>query len=114
MIHISSTRIAAVLRRYGTAGMMHLAERRQNHAAGHNILVLMHDLRPLRHPDLPDHVIAAEGVMMAPTAHPPRPGSRLVVGSAQWVVETVTPIDAVKQSAPQQIFEVQLSQAPGR
>lgn len=104
MKRIAQRRLAEVIRRYGLAGRVLPGDDRDPVA----VHLLMHDLRAIRHPDLPDEMTGAEAVMLMPKAvERPHAGMRVAVGDALWIIETVVPLHA--ESA--RLFQIQLSQA---
>ncbi|MGC6453392.1 MAG: hypothetical protein ACON31_05750 [Candidatus Puniceispirillaceae bacterium] len=86
MTLIPSSRIADALRRYG-----HPASLRR--PGNPQIRLLVSDLSPLRHSDLPADGISAEALAMLPDAESrPREGEVIIAGDARWIVRSAMPI----------------------
>lgn len=119
----TTRRIISLMKRYGREGW--LSGPGSSQAPGgdrQKVQVLINDLRPMRHPDLPDGVIAAEGVLFSAVRITPNAGMRLKIGQTVWILETIMPMmammaeepavaEASDHGAPPAIFNIQLSQA---
>lgn len=82
---IPASRLAAALRRYGRAARLD----RQGAA---EIRILVSDLAPLKHSDLPADGISAEALALLPAGMDRlREGERIADGEMRWLVRSAVP-----------------------
>lgn len=87
MTPIDISRFHTALRRYGHAGRL-VGERTAS------LHLLISDLAPVKHSDLPADGIRAEALALVEAAHgPPREGETIVAGNARWIVRAAVPVE---------------------
>lgn len=111
MTPIDTSRFHAALRRYGQPGQIDRA------TAGH-LHLLVSDLAPLKHSDLPADGIRAEALaLVGAAAPPPREGETITAGRARWIVRAAVPVEGAigdgDGAAGGRIYRLQLAAAPG-
>ena len=109
MTPIDISRFHAALRRYGHAGRL-VGER----AASLHLLIS--DLAPMKHSDLPADGIRAEALALVEAAHaPPREGETIVAGDARWIVRAAVPVEtgdeAGEETGDDRMYRLQLAAA---
>lgn len=111
MTPINTSRFHAALRRYGQAGRIERASALPLH-------LLVSDLAPVKHSDLPADGIRAEALALVGVAEvPPREGETITAGQARWIVRAAVPVEVANAgeagSGGNRIYQLQLAAAPG-
>ena len=107
MTLLSTARLEAALHHYGRPARLVAADTVQ-------IRLLVSDLAPLKHGDLPADGLRAEALaLLPPAAEAPREGDAIADGTARWIVRSavpVTPRDGARGGA---VFQLHLASAAG-
>ena len=107
MTVLSTGRLAAALRRYGRPA-------RLGAAAPVEIRLLVSDLAPLKHGDLPADGLRAEALALLPAAaDAPREGDAIAAGAAGWIVRSAVPVAAMDGAPGGRVFQLHLASAAG-
>jgi hypothetical protein len=117
MTPIDTSRFHAALRRYGQAGRIDRDPVMPLH-------LLVSDLAPMKHSDLPADGIRAEALALVGAAHPPpREGETITAGAARWIIRAAVPVEVAARNdtgasndtwaGGDRIYQVQLAAAPG-
>ena len=111
MTPIDTSRFHAALRRYGQAGRVERTPVMPLH-------LLVSDLAPMKHSDLPADGIRAEALALVGAAHPsPREGETISAGEARWIIRAAVPVEVVDRNdtgaGGDRIYQLQLAAAPG-
>jgi hypothetical protein len=115
MTPIDTSRFHAALRRYGQAGQL-------DRDAASRLYLLVSDLAPMKHSDLPADGIRAEAMaLVGAAAAPPREGETITAGRARWIVRAAVPLDVAIEgdvggadgTSGDRIYRLQLAAAPG-
>ena len=86
MTLIPASRIADALRRYGHAATL-------RRAGNPGIRLLVSDLAPMKHSDLPADGISAEALVMLPAGQArPQEGEVIEAGEVRWIVRSAMPV----------------------
>ena len=97
--------MAAAIRQYGQSAQM-------NTAPPTAITLLVSQVTPLRHPDLPSEGMRAEALALVPAATGmPQDGSVVRGNSGGWQVESSVPLDRIEASQPapaMRLYQLQL------
>lgn len=110
MTPINTSRFHMALRRYGQAGRIERAVALPLH-------LLVSDLAPVKHSDLPADGIRAEALALVGMAEvPPREGETITAGRARWIIRAAVPVEiadgADSGSGGDRIYQMQLAAAP--
>lgn len=110
MTLVPSSRIADALRRYGRVATL-------RRTGNPRIRLLVSDLAPFRHSDLPADGISAEALAML-TADEPRPqeGEVILAGEVRWIVRSAMPVgerDRPAGAAGSRFYQLQLANHQG-
>lgn len=106
MTIIPTGRLAAALRRYGRAARLELTPPVE-------IRLLVSDLAPLKHGDLPADGIRAEALALLPAeAASPREGDAITAGGTSWIVRSAVPV-AATDTRRGGVFQLHLASAAG-
>lgn len=107
MTPLGTSRFHAALRRYGQSGQLDRPD------AG-PLYLLISDLAPMKHSDLPADGIRAEALALVGAAQsPPREGETIAAGRARWVVRAAVPVGVDDDAGKDRIYRLQLAAAPG-
>jgi hypothetical protein len=97
MIPLSSKRIGALLQRYGQ-------DARISGTANGKARMLINEIKPFTHPDLPEDSIIADGLVLGEDVQV-LAGDVIEIGAVRWQIQSAVPIDAARK-----LFQVQLTQ----
>ena len=107
MTLLGTSRFHAALRRYGQPG-------RLDRAGAGPLHLLISDLAPMKHSDLPADGIRAEALALVGAARtPPREGETIIAGQARWVVRAAVPAGVDDDASGDRIYRLQLAAASG-
>jgi len=107
MTVIPASRLADALRRYGQAATL----RRRGVPS---IRMLISDLAPIKHSDLPAYGISAEALVMVPAGEArPQEGEVIVAGAARWIVRNAVPVGGGSGGQRQTFYQLQLANHQG-
>lgn len=107
MTLIASSRLADALRRYGRGATL-------RRAGDPGIRLLVSDLAPIKHSDLPADGISAEALAMLPSGEArPREGEVIQAGDIRWIVRSAMPVGDREGGAGQGFFQLQLATHQG-
>jgi len=110
MTLIPASRIADALRRYGRAATL-------GRAGDPRIRLLVSDLAPIKHSDLPADGISAEALAMLPAGEArPQEGEMIFAGEARWIVRSAMPLgerDRQAGAAGPGFYQLQLANHQG-
>jgi len=109
MTLIPASRIADALRRYGHAA-------RLRRAGTPDIRLLVSDLAPMKHSDLPADGISAEALAMLPAGQArPQEGEIIEAGAVHWIVRSAMPVgESGRQAGTRHpgFYQLQLANHP--
>jgi hypothetical protein len=97
MTPLSSKRIGALLQRYGQ-------DARISGTVNGNASMLINEIKPFTHPDLPVDSIIADGLVLGQHVQV-LAGDVIESDAVRWQVQSAVPIDAARK-----LFQVQLTQ----
>ena len=107
MTVLSTGRLAAALRRDGRPAPLEAA-------APVQIRLLVSQMAPLKHGDLPADGLRAEALALLPRqAAAPREGDA-AAGAASWIVRSAVPVTATDDTTGGGVFQLHLASAAGR
>lgn len=100
---IPTTRLTVALNRYGRPARL---QRR----TAVEIRMLVSDLVPLKHSDLPADGISAEALALLPAgAASPREGEPIADGDVRWLVRSAVPFAPDASNAGPRLYQLQLA-----
>ena len=107
MTVVPTSRLNDALRRYGRAA-------RLVRTPPATIRILVSDLSPLKHSDLPADGISAEGLVLLDAGNSaPREGERIVDGEIVWLVRSTVPVEPDAPAARARLYRLQLANHAG-
>lgn len=107
MTLIPTSRLADALRRYGLAAVL-------RRAGDPGIRLLVSDLAPIKHSDLPADGISAEALaMLPPGAARPQEGEVIQAGDIRWIVRSAMPVGDRETTTAPRFFQLQLATHQG-
>lgn len=112
MTLFSNARLAAAIRTYGQPAQMN-AGAVVNAGTVVDVTLLVSQITPVRHSDLPNEGMRADALMLVPALSGMPPDGAVVSGEAgSWLVESAVPLDRADQPARQpagvRLYQVQM------
>ena len=105
---IPTSRLTAALRRYGRAA-------RLQRTPAAEIRILVSDLSPLKHSDLPADGISAEALVLLPAgADRIREGESIADGDVRWLVRSAVPFAPDAAAAQSRLYQLHLANDGGQ